>query len=378
MPRSFTFFNYEDPVEITRRNLPHWEQPDVCYFLTFRTADSLPAEVMTVWKAERDLWLRSHNIDSSHEDWHADLAMLKENERQEFHRTFSTRMHEMLDAGHGECLLRRADFRGIVVEALHHFDEDRYRLGGFVVMPNHAHVLVQCLGETRLKKMGYSWKHFSARKINKALAKEKVARESLPERISNESTRRESRAMFWQAETYDHIVRSPEQFGHYRRYIAENPSKAKLREAEFTLFLPEVNGSLNPPRADAMKLASPIASASITRHRAVIVPKKTLAMGLASYVRCVRVRSQSDQRRHPLRRDAANAGNAIPASPARACAGSVPGRHAIHYFAGTGTGITSFPSFSATGLFEVPEDEPSALFVSDLMTSCFVILSGIL
>ncbi len=34
----------------------------------------------------------------------------------------------------------------------------------------------------------------------------------------------------WQAETFDHIVRSEAQFGHFRRYIAGNPEKAGLRE----------------------------------------------------------------------------------------------------------------------------------------------------
>lgn len=244
MPRRFTLFKRDEAVEITQRNLPHWEQPEVCCFLTFRTADSLPAAVMAEWRLHRDQWLRGHGVDPTDEDWHARLDLLPEPRRHEFHRTFSKQMHEMLDAGHGECLLRRADLREIVVEAFHHFDEERYRLGGFVVMPNHVHVLVQCLGETRLKGMGYSWKHYTAREIHKLLAREKVDRESLRESHSEEDTRRDSRstlrATFWQAETYDHIVRSREQFEHYRRYIEENPVKAKLGEGECTLFLPEV------------------------------------------------------------------------------------------------------------------------------------------
>jgi len=232
MQRSFTFLRNDAPVEITRRNMPHWEQPGVCYFLTFRAADSLPAAVMAVWQDERNLWLRSHGIDPAQDGWHSELAALDEVDRNEFHRTFSSRMHEMLDAGHGKCLLRRADLREIVVDALQHFDEQRYLLGGFVVMPNHVHVLVQCLGDTRLKRMGYSWKHFSAREIHRVLAGEKVARESLRGSISTTSPRRDSRATlgsratFWQGETYDHIVRSSGQFEHYRRYIAENPAKA--------------------------------------------------------------------------------------------------------------------------------------------------------
>ena len=33
----------------------------------------------------------------------------------------------------------------------------------------------------------------------------------------------------WQAEPFDHIVRSEARLEHFRRYIAENPAKAGLR-----------------------------------------------------------------------------------------------------------------------------------------------------
>ncbi len=53
------------------------------------------------------------------------------------------------------------------------------------------------------------WKGASARKINQITG-----------RVGS----------LWQAEAFDHIVRSEAQLNHYRRYIAENPSKAGLRE----------------------------------------------------------------------------------------------------------------------------------------------------
>ena len=34
----------------------------------------------------------------------------------------------------------------------------------------------------------------------------------------------------WQAETFEHIVRSEAQLDHYRRYIAGNPGKAGLTD----------------------------------------------------------------------------------------------------------------------------------------------------
>lgn len=217
--RRFTFFRPGDEVEVSRRDMPHWEQRQVCYFVTFRTIDSVPADVMAGWKVERFQWLEAQGIDPGMENWHSQLEMLPREVRAEFHQLFSKRMHDMLDTCAGECLLRRADLRKIVVGALHHFDTERYHLGGYVIMPNHVHVLVQSLDEMGIKELCYSWKRFSARSIHEHLAR---------------------KGHFWQAETYDHIVRGELQFRHYRDYIRENPVKAGLRVGEYALYLPEV------------------------------------------------------------------------------------------------------------------------------------------
>jgi hypothetical protein len=39
----------------------------------------------------------------------------------------------------------------------------------------------------------------------------------------------------WQDESFDHIVRSAAQLDFYRKYIAENPDKAKLAESRYLL-----------------------------------------------------------------------------------------------------------------------------------------------
>lgn len=216
-PFEFSFFKPQERVEKSRRFLPHWEQPGVCYFLTFRTLDSIPKEVMQAWLAERRSWLRARSIDGEHEDWHSLLEGLSAEDRQEFHALFSRRMHELLDECAGECLLKKPELRQIVVKALLHFHGIRYQLGGFVVMPNHVHVLMQCLGDNRMKTQVTAWKKFSARGIHKALARE---------------------GHFWLGETYDHVVRSQEQFEHYQRYIKENPVKARLKEGDATVWMP--------------------------------------------------------------------------------------------------------------------------------------------
>ena len=181
----------------------------MCYFLTFRTSDSLPAGVAVDFRYRRRAWLVAHGIDPDKEGWHQELGELPEDQQRSFHRVFSREYNCLLDKGYGECLLKVPAVAEIVTKALRHFDADRYDLGDFVVMPNHLHLLVQFIGDGRLKKQCYSWKHFTACEINRRLGRT---------------------GSFWQGETYDHIVRSENEFEHYRRYIAENPRRAGLSD----------------------------------------------------------------------------------------------------------------------------------------------------
>ena len=58
-------------------------------------------------------------------------------------RTFLFRVDEELDHGRGECHLRDGRIAQVVVNALRHFDGERYRLMSYTVMPNHVHVIAR-------------------------------------------------------------------------------------------------------------------------------------------------------------------------------------------------------------------------------------------
>ena len=49
-------------IELSERNLPHWFQVDAAMFITFRTADSLPKEVVLRWHRELQEWLESQHL----------------------------------------------------------------------------------------------------------------------------------------------------------------------------------------------------------------------------------------------------------------------------------------------------------------------------
>jgi REP element-mobilizing transposase RayT len=208
----FELFDPNAEVRITEGNLPHWFQPGVTYFITFRTDDSMPKEVVDLWYRLRDEWLLRHKIDPTSADWTKRLQALPLAQQNEFLATFSREYLECLDKGHGECVLRRPELARIVANNLHYFDQKRYHLGDFVVMPNHVHLLVCFLGATELEAQCYSWKKYTGGRINESLGR---------------------KGRFWQEESFDHLVRSPEQFEYLRGYIARNPSKAGLREGEF-------------------------------------------------------------------------------------------------------------------------------------------------
>jgi type I restriction enzyme R subunit len=210
----FELFDPQAEIRITSGHLPHWYQPGVTYFITFRTADSVPVALAETWVRRREEWLRNHGIDPNAPQWAVQLRGLPDVERQ-FHNTFSREFMEYFDKGYGACVLKRPELARIVGDSLLHFDGQQYLLSDFVVMPNHVHVLVCLLGETDLEKQCYSWKKYTANLLNRALGR---------------------RGRFWQEESFDHLVRSPEQFDYLHRYIADNPEKAGLRPGEYLLW----------------------------------------------------------------------------------------------------------------------------------------------
>jgi putative transposase len=116
-------------------------------------------------------------------------------------------------------VLRRPELSAIVAESLLKFDGERYELTDFVVMPNHVHVLAAFPDEDSMLRQCDSWKHFTGREIHRTLGR---------------------RGKFWQQDGFDHLVRSIEQFTHLRRYIAENPRKARLRPDEYRHYSKEL------------------------------------------------------------------------------------------------------------------------------------------
>jgi putative transposase len=210
----FQFFDPKQEVTIGFKNLPHWAQAGTLTFVTWPTADSLPRAALERFKAQRAELIRGFGLNPDG-DWKSELAKQTPAKRGRVQWALFDIWDKHLDAGAGACLLARRELSQTVADSLHYFDERRYLLTDFVVMPNHVHVLAAFPDEDSMLNQCSSWKRFTARQINAAIGR---------------------RGEFWQVEHYDHLVRSVEQLEHYRRYIAENPRRAGLAAGQFTWY----------------------------------------------------------------------------------------------------------------------------------------------
>ena len=185
-----------EPVKVRQgASLPHWEQTETTYAVTFRLADSLPQSVLSeIEEDRRALALRA-----------LEGKPLSDHETAEWQKLFSDKIQAMLDAGHGACPLAKPEVAGIVLDALRHFDGDRYELHACCIMPNHVHVVFTLGGGHELSEILHSWKSFTANEANKVLGRT---------------------GPFWQAESYDHLVRDGEDYCAQLEYLRSNPFKA--------------------------------------------------------------------------------------------------------------------------------------------------------
>jgi len=116
---------------------------------------------------------------------------------------------DQLDSFHrGPVWLQDRRIASLIVDALQYGESARqfYRLHAWVIMPNHVHVLFQPHVEMSIIMR---WlKGRTARRANQILG--------------------QTGTTFWQEESFDHWVRSPEELENLIDYVENNPVKAWL------------------------------------------------------------------------------------------------------------------------------------------------------
>jgi putative DNA methylase len=179
--------------------LPHLKREGGTYFVTFRQAGTLPKEILLRFKQERDAILQHALAAKRPLTWH---------EQDELFRWYSNRVDKYLDAGHGVCYLRDPGLADLVADAIRFFEGQRYELYAWVVMPNHAHVVVWPMPGHTLSDILHSWKSYTSHQINKRLPAKVVP--------------------FWQSESYEHLIRDDDDLHRCCHYTLGNPVNAGL------------------------------------------------------------------------------------------------------------------------------------------------------
>jgi len=176
----------------SRGYLPHCDEIGFTQHITFRLSDSVPKKIITDWRDELKITSGLSSYDPRNIE-------------------FRRRVDKYEDACHGDCLLKNPHIAVIVQNALLHFDDERYRLLGWCVMPNHVHVLIIPINGHLLAAIVHSWKSYTGHAVKKFFNLTKP---------------------FWMPEYHDRFIRGERHMETVRNYIRQNPVAAGLAQKE--------------------------------------------------------------------------------------------------------------------------------------------------
>jgi REP element-mobilizing transposase RayT len=203
-PPFFEPYNPEAPTRFYTRHLPHWRRDGVTYHVTFRLANSLPKEKLDSLRNIRERWETSNLGDRDHDAW----------------RTLSKRLRSKvetwLDQGAGSCHFKNPAMANELARSILHFQNIRYHVFCYVVMPNHCHLLIRPFDGFDLEDLIGSMKGVTSRFVNKAI---------------------DSSGAIWQSESFDQIIRDEEHLYRVVQYIGNNPRNAGLPESGWNRWI---------------------------------------------------------------------------------------------------------------------------------------------
>jgi REP element-mobilizing transposase RayT len=179
-----------------RGALPHLKLEGACYFVTFRLTGTLPKEILQQLKAE---WKSLVPSSPNSLTWRQQTGLFE---------WYSSRVDKYLDAGHGECWLRRPEIAEIVATALQFHAGLRFENHVWCVMPNHVHSVLRPMGDWSLSRILQGWKGYTAREANRLLNR--------------------TGSPFWQVESFDHCIRDQDDWQRCCQYTIMNPVAAGL------------------------------------------------------------------------------------------------------------------------------------------------------
>ena len=213
-----------------RRNLPHLDTPGGIYFATFCLAGSLPARGM-----------RACHRTQAHQACHSRAGGSLHARQADDASAEFVAFDRMLDASPTVRWLADRRLADVVRQGILHGQGSRYELFAYVVMPNHCHVVFAPLSD----------------RIGRRPAREAILH-GLKRHTAFHCNRLLGRhGPWWQAESYERLVRGPGALERVVDYVERNPVRAGLcaRPADWEFSSaharPEV-AEARSPRVDAV------------------------------------------------------------------------------------------------------------------------------
>jgi REP element-mobilizing transposase RayT len=191
------------PVEQHRRYLPHYQEEERCYSITWRREGSLPKQVQEMIRQMKAL---SESLASTQEDdQRVKIALEYRNKLEDYDL--------QLGAHHDNGIqLTEPIVAEIIGTAFRFYDGKDYRLITYCIMPNHIHLLIK-----PMQDQDGSYAHVSeiVRKL-KSYSSRQILKQHPGERH------------LWRADYFDRFIRGENDYWHTVEYILNNPVKAKM------------------------------------------------------------------------------------------------------------------------------------------------------
>ncbi|MBN1480857.1 hypothetical protein EH223_00050 [candidate division KSB1 bacterium] len=197
-----------------RRNLPHILPPKGCFFVTFRLYGSLPFRVLDRFIREKEKALANIPKSLSPQDY----QKRKYNLEKYYFARFDSLLHK---TKYGPTWLAQTHIADIVVQQIFAYDNGRYNLRAFCIMPNHVHLLLDAIRNTPVTP-----KNERGTTILYPLTDVLRLVKGSSATLCNRALGR--RGTFWEHESYDHVVRNENEYNQIVAYIIMNPVKAGL------------------------------------------------------------------------------------------------------------------------------------------------------
>lgn len=192
--------------------LPHIQPIGATFFVTFNLYGSLPKSVLEKIKKEHEL--RKHEILFSNRP---DKDILKYREQRLHFKRYDEALHQVID---GVAFLKDTSIAQMVADKMHEFDGRYYHLLCYTIMSNHVHAVFDFSAQLN---PNFKFLEQEYTQLSKVM---NLIKGSTAHSANGILDRRGTH--FWQKDSYDHYVRSPDELQGIIKYVKINPVTANL------------------------------------------------------------------------------------------------------------------------------------------------------